>query len=363
MKTMVLFLSVIFVNIAFGGDNTDLITPKMKFAVAADLLKKYKAEFTMIQVAYPDEKKNRRYEHFILNDGRTIELSLMQKDQVSDWTIDAIFEVVWVSPGENREKKWIPLNELKLGEPTSSTIMPDASAPAKPHVYQEGSPTWIVDTFFTQTTFPTPDRYYTGEMQRFLENPPMGAYVPPGYSHQMDVLSDSGDSAVYRFTYSNTPKAGDWYAFLIREGQVWKLSAVRTLAIPMFSRELRDSLRAKANRDEKEESELQMMELAFSPDVELRAYLSDHIVVFRSIATRLLNGESTADLNIESAKVKVDHISITKEGWIQFIIGGVLDNTVGFVFVPVGKNPPKMSEADFILVDPVLNGWFLIKTT
>jgi hypothetical protein len=229
--------------------------------------------------------------------------------------------------------------------------------------HQQGSPAWIVESFFTQATFPTPDRYYTGEMRRYLENPPMGAYVPPGYSHKIDVLSESGDSAVYRFTYSNSERAGDWYAFLVREDQVWKLSAVRTLAIPRFVRELRDSLRAKATRDEKEEIELAKMDLMFSADIELKAYLSDHIVVFRSIAHRLLNGESAADLKSESDKIKIDHLSITKEGWVQFIIGGVLDNAVGYIFVPAGKDPPTMSEENLILVERVKDGWFLIKTT
>jgi hypothetical protein len=229
--------------------------------------------------------------------------------------------------------------------------------------HQQGTPAWILESFFTQTTFPTPDRFYTGEMRRYLENPPMGAYVPPGYSHKIDILLESADSAVYRFTYSNSERAGDWYAFLVREEEVWKLSAVRTLAIPRFVRELRDSLRAKETRDEKEESELAKMDLMFSPDIELKAYLSDHIASFESIADRLIKGESAADLKSESDKLKIDHLSITKEGWVQFIIGGVLDNAVGYVFVPAGKKPPTMSEENFILVERVKDGWFLIKTT
>ena len=120
MKTFIL-LFILLVSTALGASRPDVIRPKTSFQEAAALLKKHHAKPTTIQVEYPDDKENRRIEHFILADDRTIELSMTRKKEGADWTIKAIFEVVWPHPEESREKKWRKLKELILEEPIQSS--------------------------------------------------------------------------------------------------------------------------------------------------------------------------------------------------------------------------------------------------
>jgi hypothetical protein len=105
---------------AVGEKRPDVIRPAMSFEDATALLEKHQARPTMIQIDYPDEAQNRRIEHFILRDGRTVEFSMTRKKPGADWTIRAIAEVTWIQPGESREKEWRGIKELiltELGQP------------------------------------------------------------------------------------------------------------------------------------------------------------------------------------------------------------------------------------------------------
>ena len=228
----------------------------------------------------------------------------------------------------------------------------------------KGSPQWIVETFFTKTNFPDAERYYFGEMKiYYLKTPPMGAYVPPGFRQQIEPLFISDSNQVYRFTYSESLAAGDWYAFLGKVDNNWKLTAIRSLVIPGFVHELRDSLQRKSTRTEKEDHELQRMNLWFSTDAELKKYALDKHSLLSNLANRILKGETNEALAAELTELKVDQGYLSKQGYVQIIIGGILDNSVGFNFVPDHVSPPKMDPGDFILIEPIRDGWFLFKTT
>jgi hypothetical protein len=227
-----------------------------------------------------------------------------------------------------------------------------------------GSPPWIVETFFTKTNFPDAEQYYFGEMKSYyLKTPPMGAYVPPGFKRKIEPLFISDSNQVYRFTYSESPAAGDWYAFLSKVDNMWKLTAVRTLVIPGFVRELRDGLQKKSVRTEKEKHELERMNLWFSTDAELKKYGIEKYSLLTKLANRILKGETNEALAAELTELKVDHANLLKQGYVQIIIGGILDNSVGFIFVPDHVSPPQMDAGDFILIEPIKDGWFLFKTT
>lgn len=101
-------------GLAHGAEAEDVILPKMAYGEAVALLEKHHAKSTIIQIAYPAANTNRRIEHFILRDGRTIELSLIRKKKSAGWTIRAIYEVVWLHPGQNRAKEWRELKMLIL---------------------------------------------------------------------------------------------------------------------------------------------------------------------------------------------------------------------------------------------------------
>jgi len=48
---------------------------------------------------------------------------------------------------------------------------------------------------------------------------------------------------------------------------------------------------------------------------------------------------------------------------ISFRIGGMVDNTVGYLYVSDKKNLPKISPKNVILLREIGNGWYIYKTT
>jgi hypothetical protein len=48
---------------------------------------------------------------------------------------------------------------------------------------------------------------------------------------------------------------------------------------------------------------------------------------------------------------------------LDFSIGGILDNTVGFLYIRNEKDVPKMTPGGFIMVKKIADGWYLYKTT
>lgn len=48
---------------------------------------------------------------------------------------------------------------------------------------------------------------------------------------------------------------------------------------------------------------------------------------------------------------------------INFLIGGMLDNTVGYIYVKDKKDLPEMNPNRIIMIKEIKNGWYIYKTT
>ena len=48
---------------------------------------------------------------------------------------------------------------------------------------------------------------------------------------------------------------------------------------------------------------------------------------------------------------------------LNFLIGGITDNSVGYLYIKNKKDVPKMNPARFIMIREIGDGWYLYKTT
>lgn len=241
-----------------------------------------------------------------------------------------------------------------------------------------GTPEWIVETFFSQDSFPDAGKYYTGEMEHYVSTPPMGQFAAPGYTLTKRLLESTRERTVWAvcYDYPEPDQDRDWYAFLVYEGESWKLSAVRKLALPGFLDQLFAELKQKASLTPEEAWVLAQTELLYQSDADLKVFWKAHRAALQEIANALLQADSQVvvrgeKLAEESQRVLWEqlhtlHLNVgrkTSDGLVEINIGGIMDNGVGFIYVPPGKKPPRMSEGNFILVDPIDGGWYLYKTT
>ena len=48
---------------------------------------------------------------------------------------------------------------------------------------------------------------------------------------------------------------------------------------------------------------------------------------------------------------------------INFLIGGMVDNSVGYIYVKDKKDLPEMNPSRIIMIREIGNGWYIYKTT
>lgn len=101
---------------ALPPTETAILRPGIEFENVRQLLESHGAKPTVLQVSGRENPEFNRTEVFRLKDGRVIDFKLTRKNQSSPWNIEGIFLVVWTEPNVSRAKKWIPMEELKLGE-------------------------------------------------------------------------------------------------------------------------------------------------------------------------------------------------------------------------------------------------------
>ncbi|HYG34378.1 MAG TPA: hypothetical protein VEC99_06315 [Clostridia bacterium] len=228
---------------------------------------------------------------------------------------------------------------------------------------ERGSAPWIVETFFGSAEFPDAAQYYTGEMLENLDKPPVGAFMPPGFSLSITLLEETPQRLVYRAAYSRTPKPADWYAYLEQSEGRWKLAAVRSFILPKPLREFYAQLKAMPNRTEEEEAEFLKMQQLLSSDVELRNFLRRKAGRFDGLVKFIAESAPREEYVHLLRELRVEDGRLDSDGRLILEIGGADGQSVGFMFVPGGHVPPRMDPGGFILVERVVGRWYLFKTT
>ena len=93
--------------------------------------------------------------------------------------------------------------------------------------------------------------------------------------------------------------------------------------------------------------------------------------ILKEIANKKTDGESTValakDFREDYRKLFISSVDFGgyKFGGkcFNFLIGGILDNAVGFLFVKDKSDLPEMSERGIIMLREIGDGWYLYKTT
>lgn len=124
------------------------------------------------------------------------------------------------------------------------------------------------------------------------------------------------------------------------------------------------NLKAKEKRTEEEESKLRNLELLLAPDSKLRSWFALNRGILERLCnlTRTSGSQKSADINALVNRLHVDGVERQHDGTVLIVIGGILDNTVGFLFSPTNK-PPPIDPSNYIWIEQVTEGWFLFRTT
>ncbi|GAB4351953.1 MAG: hypothetical protein Kow0099_36120 [Candidatus Abyssubacteria bacterium] len=106
-----------------------------------------------------------------------------------------------------------------------------------------------------------------------------------------------------------------------------------------------------------------MKKMLLRSDKELREFYPEHADEFSKIRSLAESGDleaaNKAARNLHCSAVVRD----SRTGIIEIVIGGLVDNAVGYMYVPDGQSKPEMTPDEYIYVERIADNWFLFKTT
>ena len=218
----------------------------------------------------------------------------------------------------------------------------------------------LVKSFFGSNGIQNKSEVYIGEMLEHLNKPTLGKNIPSNVNRTYRVLERDKNKAIYAVLLTNGKQSQDWYAYLKKDNNTWKLSAIRNLALPGFFFMAIQQAEGNKTRNDKEEIDYQNMLLTIKTDSELKQYLNDNLKELTEIV-----GLASSDIVLAKEKAEsifLNHVRI-KNDLIDVTIGGIMDNSVGYLYVPNQKDVPFMSDSEYIYIEHVVGNWYIYKTT
>ena len=259
---------------------------------------------------------------------------------------------------------------------------------------QDLEPLDLARNIFSQESITNITDFVTGE----YEGRPNGQDLPKSSKTQFILLSQTPGKAVVGMSILDSVGKGlDTYLHFEKSTR-WKLSAFRALAMTGILEEVRielerlsvaqvDSLIQVSQKNKKssmftsrEDYEFQLGNIKLTLDLD--ANIINHFLenkaeferikdlAFREIVDKKLGVDKSTKL-VESSKpqLKKLYISSVSSGGhefgqcLNFLIGGMIDNSVGYIFVKDKKDLPEMSSQRIIMLREIGDGWYIYKTT
>lgn len=247
----------------------------------------------------------------------------------------------------------------------------------------EGTPAWIVERFFQHEEWSDRAAYLGGEMEQYAGEPTPGNQMPAGTPVTARELQADSQRAIYAVSIRRDGRTYDAYVYLDRDANRWRITAVRLLALPAFFYMGMDSLQAMPDRTPAYEQMLTNMRLTAASDSALKQHFVEHADQFEALATAgaaldaaelpiLADHEgggapSPSRAAIRNALPRLGLASMQHDeeapGCLLLVIGGIMDNSVGYLYAPPGCAVPRMSPGYFIYLEALRPGWYVYKTT
>ena len=249
---------------------------------------------------------------------------------------------------------------------------------SEPDAPAEGSIGWLVQRFLKERNPSGLSRYYTGDLRLYGNRPTPGStYHDSKYELEYRINEQDETSAAVAATIIER-KANqqiDFYLFLRRDDQTWKLSAVRNFAPPRGMGQMYAALAAKGKdvdaRDLRELGILQVLQYndwGMKKAFEQRRETLDAIAAdLKRLGTAEVIHGGQPNPRVERAvweKVRdsaLNYVQQQEDGSIEFNAASFGQSAVGYLWIPTSGAPPRASPENYILVEPLDGPWYLYR--
>jgi hypothetical protein len=252
-------------------------------------------------------------------------------------------------------------------------------------------PLQLAKNIFENKNFKQLKFYSTGE----YEGRPNAQDFAANTSRTYLLLEQTPTNAVVSMTILDSSGKGlDTYLHFIKE-KVWKLEAFRALAMTGMLETMKEEMEKLTNHQidslisdgqkkdnkyilfkDREDFDFKLgnTKLILSLDSEIIEHFTKHSNEFNRIKDSLLLLKNNSSEKIEIGeeltssmkKIFIDpngsHYS-DFQNCITLLIGGILDNTVGYLYCANKNDLPKMNPSNLIMLREIGKGWYIFKTT
>lgn len=261
---------------------------------------------------------------------------------------------------------------------------------------QTYEPLDLAKKIFGKDSLPDIDNCITGE----YKGRPNGQDLQKGSVTKFTLLGQTEKTAVVAMTILDSNGKGlDTYLHFEKD-TIWKMSAFRALAMTGIIEQVKielekmtlqqvDDIIAKSKKKKKGDFAMFTTREDYRfqlGNAKLTLDLDDNIVKhfvtnqaeferLKNLALTQLEKEKVDEERniklIESFKADYQKLfisSVSTGGYelgycINFLIGGIVDNSVGYIYVRDKKDLPKMNSDSVIMIREIGNGWYIYKTT
>ncbi|WP_139925408.1 hypothetical protein [Hymenobacter sp. DG01] len=257
-------------------------------------------------------------------------------------------------------------------------------------------PLQIAEQFLARSGWPDMRHYLSGEAAGQARRQSLGQQIPAAVQRRCELLQQGAATAVVSVELRDSVSRSDIYLHFRRDSAAatpWTLAAVRSLAMtqlgPPMLKILADMPPGEVTQYNQKHPDaphafmLGNIRLWIGPDADIIEHFRRHQPEFEQAARLIqnrrffaspldstLSGEQAANADAELLALlrplyisRVTQRTLGSVAGLEFIIGGVTDNTVGLLYQPNAAQVPRMSPERIIMVKPLGKGWYLYKTT
>jgi len=231
-----------------------------------------------------------------------------------------------------------------------------------PQEFSPGSPEWLVDKYFHYSKFSDKQKYFIGEMSRERKIPTIGEKLEGKgevYFHQIQATNNECVFAVQIYTDG---QAIDFYCYLTKQKEGWKIRAIRSFQLPDFLFNVLDSLSNLGSFSPADSSLYQTIYFFVLNDDELNDFLNNHLNELNDVV-KYFNLQQTAEVDKELKALGCSAVFLDKKypGCIFIQIAAFKKTEAGFIYTSESAKLPVISEKKFIYIEEVVTGWYVYR--
>lgn len=230
-----------------------------------------------------------------------------------------------------------------------------------PQQFSAGSPEWLVDMFFSKSSFPDKANYFSGEMLEESDKLTIGEELYGKGEISFHQIKATNDENVFAVEVKLEDEVIDFYCYLQKQNNDWKIYAVRRFILPDFVFQVADSL---SQLPSLTDSSLYLsLNLFIQNDAQLKEYFVTNSDAFNKMIN-YFNQDNKAEGDRMLAKLGLNAIFRDKnfQGCIFLLINSFQSIGAGFIYASDSAKLPEISANDLIYLEEIIPGWFVFRS-